>query len=528
MVCKRNSLWVFSLITSIVILCPFYGPSAKGGVNLVELEKMVRPAVVTIETYDKKGKSLGSSSGFFINKQGHLITNYHVLKGAYRAMVKTFDGKEYSVKLVLAESETTDLIKVSVDIAEQMVKFIEVSQNMPDVGERVILVGSPLGLEQTVSEGVISGIRDIPTIGKIFQISAPLHPGTSGGPVLNVKGQVIGIITFGTWDAEQNMGFAVCGEQLSTLKLAKNKKSLAEWTSSVPEREIDVWNLYLKGLMFVWAGDYEKSLDCVQKVIDANLFSAEAWFSAGCIYSKLGRHQEEIQAYKQTIRIRPVKLHDHLILARAYFYLGMTYDELGRHLDAMEAYKQLIRINPDFADAHYNLGNTYSNLGRYSEAVEAYTEAIRLRPDHAEAYYNLGLAHSKFGRYQEEIEAYKQAIRIKPNYAKAYYNLGVSFDGLCRYQDAIEAFKQAIRIKPDYVDAQCYLGAAYGKLGRHREATEAFKQAIRIDPDCAKAHFNLGLTYLLVGDKSSAREEYRILKDLDKDLANEIFDLIYK
>ncbi|MBA7631579.1 Photosystem I assembly protein Ycf3 [subsurface metagenome] len=563
---KRNRFCVLTFIASIVLFCPFYGPSAIADVNLVELEKIVKPAVVTIETYDKKGKPLGNGSGFFINKQGHLITNYHVLKGAYSTIVKTFDGKEYPVKLILAESETTDLIKVSVDIPEQMVKFIELSQNTPEVGERVIVVGSPLGLEQTVSEGIVSAIRDIPTIGKIFQISAPSFPGSSGGPVLNMKGQVIGIVTFGTWNAEQNMDFAVSGEQVLTLKLGKNKKSLTEWTSSVPEKEIDVWNLYLKGLMFIWVGEYEKSLDCFQKVIDANKFSAEAWFYAGYLYGKLGRHQEEIEAYKQTIRIRPVSLREHLILDRAYLHLGITCYELGRYQDAIEAYKRVIRINPDFADAHYNLGMTYSKLGHDSEAIESYKRAISVNPAYAEAYYNLGTTYGNLGRYQQEIKAYRQAIHFKPDYAKAYLNLGAAYDGLgqykaaieaakqairikpddamdyamaylnlgigygklSRYQEAIEAFKQAIRIKPDFAKAYLNLGGTYGNLGRYREEIKVLKQAIRIKPNYVRAHFFLGYAYTLVEDKESAFEEYEILKTLDKDMANQLFNLIYE
>lgn len=534
---KRNRFCVLYFIAVTLVVCPTFNASVIGNVNLVELEKMVRPVVVTIETYDKKGKPLGSSSGFFINKQGHLITNYHVLKGAYSAMVKTFDGKEYSVKLVLAESETTDLIKVSVDIPEQTVKFIELSQNTPEVGNLVIVVGNPWGLKQTVSEGVISGIRDIPAIGKVFQISTAVSlglsgsvaPGSSGSPVINMKGQVIGVATTGPWSGEQNICFAISGEQVLALNLQKNEKTPAEWTSSISGKETgQEWDLYLKGLVFIWAGEYEKSLVCFKKIIDLNKFSAGAWFYAGCCYDKLGRHLEEIEAYKQTILIKPVNLQDYLIVENAYLNLGIVYYELGRNSEAIKAYKQAININPDLADAHYNLGIIYSKLGRNNEAIEAYKHTIRIKPEHAEAHYNLGTTYGNLGRYQQEIKAYRQAIHIKPDYAKAYYNLGVSLDGLRRYQDAIEAFKQAIRIKPDYVDAQCYLGAAYGKLGRHREATEAFKQAIRINPNCAKAHFNLGLTYFLVGDKSSAREEYRILKDLDKDLANELFNLIYK
>ena len=81
-------------------------------VNLTKLIKKVQPAVVTIITYDKSNKVLSLGSGFFVNNKGHLITNYHVLKGAYRAEVKAYDGKKYLIKLVISEDKAMDLIKV--------------------------------------------------------------------------------------------------------------------------------------------------------------------------------------------------------------------------------------------------------------------------------------------------------------------------------------------------------------------------------------------------------------------------------
>ena len=106
---------------------------------------------------------------------------------------------------------------------------------------------------------------------------------------------------------------------------------------------------------------------------------------------------------------------------------GVAYDSLGRYQDAVEAYKQTIRIKPDYADAHYNLGVAYYKLGRYQDAIEACKQTIRIKPDYAKAYINLGVTYYKLGRYQDAVEAYKQAIRIKPDFADAHYNLGVAY-----------------------------------------------------------------------------------------------------
>jgi tetratricopeptide (TPR) repeat protein len=125
----------------------------------------------------------------------------------------------------------------------------------------------------------------------------------------------------------------------------------------------------------------------------------------------------------------------------AHNNLGIVYSRLGRYQDAIEAYKQAIRIKPDYAEAYYNLGNACSNLGRWQEAIESYKQAVRIRPDLAKAHYNLGTACGELGRWQEAIEAFSQTIRIKPDYAEAYYNLGVAYLTTGNKGSALEEYK---------------------------------------------------------------------------------------
>lgn len=421
-------------MASIVLLCPSYGLSAKGDVNLVELAKKVRPAVVLIETFDKDKKRLGGGSGFFINQKGHLITNYHVLKGAYTAEVKTYDGRMYSVKLVLAERQDVDLIKVLVDIPEKATKFVQVTNTVPEVAERVLVVGSPLGLEQTVSEGIVSAVREIPTIGKIFQISAPISPGSSGSPVVNMKGQVIGVATFQIIEG-QNLNFAVSGENVLDLKSEKKGKALKEWTSDVSNKQTkSAMNLYLNGIKLIWTGEYEKALNSFKKALEEDSRYEMAWRGIGYCYHELARYEEAIEANKQAIRIDPNS-------ARGHFGLGWTYQELGRYQEAIQAYKQAIGINPDEAVPYYFLGDAYSDLGRYQEAIEAYKQAIRIKPDFAIAHFSLGIVYTLAGRYTEALEAFKQAIRIKPDYAKAHCGLGLGYLLLGDKSSALDEYK---------------------------------------------------------------------------------------
>jgi formylglycine-generating enzyme required for sulfatase activity len=232
----KRIILVLSMTTALLATSP-----ARAQVDLTEIVKKIQPAVTTIITYDQDEKILGQGTGFFIDKKGHLLTNYHVLKGSHGAVIKTFGGKVYQIKSVVAASEDADLIKVSVEIPEKAVKFVQISRTVPQVAERVLVVGSPMGLEQTVTEGIVSAVREIPSIGKFLQLSAAISPGSSGSPVVNMKSEVVGVATFQLVEG-QSLNFAVCSEQILALKSLPKAKSLAEWTLDFPdiEAQLDV------------------------------------------------------------------------------------------------------------------------------------------------------------------------------------------------------------------------------------------------------------------------------------------------
>ncbi|HHT9130186.1 MAG TPA: tetratricopeptide repeat protein [Candidatus Brocadiaceae bacterium] len=454
--------------------------------NLPTIVKKIQPSVVAVVTYDKKGEVLGQASGFFIGKDGNVITNIHVFDGCTSAQVKTADGNVYNITKTLAEDKEGNLIRVSANIPPKAVHPLTLSASLPKVGEKVIVVGSS-GLERPVSDGIISGIREIPTFGKIMKITAPLSPGYSGSPVINMKGEIIGLVTFQITEGH-DLNFTIHSKRITKLIPDKNK-TFAEWV----EGRTGEWfssseGLYSKGLSFLFSGDYENALSYFEEAVRKNS--------------------------NQTA---------------ASFQIGYCKANLGRYAEAIEAYKQAIRIKPDNADAYHSMGVAYTNLGRYTEAIETFKQEIHIEPNCAEAYYNLGVLYSGLGRYAEAIKTFKEAIRNKPDFAKAHYILGVTYGKLGRYTEAIEAFNLAIRFNPDLTEAYCKLGTAYDGLGRYTKAIETFKLAIRIDPNCAEAHYILGVTYFSIfADKGSALEEYKFLKNLDMGLANKLFNLIYK
>src|SRR5215213_10655407 len=147
--------------------------------SLPALVKRVKPAVVAISTYDSTGEALMTGSGFFLTP-GQVVTNLHVIRGAVRAEIKTLDGKGkiFPVNGTVAIDEEGDLALLSVDMpAERVARSTELAKELPDEGETIFVLGNPLKLEGSVSDGIVSAVREVPNSYRIIQITAPISHG---------------------------------------------------------------------------------------------------------------------------------------------------------------------------------------------------------------------------------------------------------------------------------------------------------------------------------------------------------------
>ena len=176
-------------------------------------QKAFRSTVLLVME-DKNGQPLSLGSGFFV-KQGQIATNLHVVEGATRGYAKLV-GKDtkFNVEGYTAIDEKRDLIILKVTAFGTQAISLG-NSDLAQVGETVYAVGNPRGLEGTFSDGIISSIRPVGS-DKLIQMTAPLSPGSSGGPVLNRKGEVIGVSVFTIRDG-QNLNFAIPSNYLKTL-----------------------------------------------------------------------------------------------------------------------------------------------------------------------------------------------------------------------------------------------------------------------------------------------------------------------
>src|SRR6185503_18351551 len=225
--------------------------------------------------------------------------------------------------------------------------------------ESVVVIGNPLGLEGSVTNGIVSAVRDIPTFGRIIQITAPISSGSSGSPVVNMQGQVIGIATLQITGG-QSVNFAIPSERISQLQVA-SMMSLADLVASTGRnKRAKAVQFFRDGLSFLSKDDCEKAVES-----DSNY--AEAWAQSGFCNEKLGRHAEALEASRKAVNLRPS--------AESYFNIGLASFYLKQYKDAAEAYRQSIKLDPyNAADAYYALGLVYRDWGKADEEIQAYKQ----------------------------------------------------------------------------------------------------------------------------------------------------------
>lgn len=205
--------------------------------DLPELIKKVEPSVVLISTTGKDGG--GTGSGFVIDKDGTVVTNVHVIRGASKATVKLADGTKGEVTGIKLLLPRKDIAIVTVNLPKDKLHPLPVSSQVPDKGISTAAFGAPYGLSFTASEGIISSLRPAEdmemaekTEGMWLQTTTPISPGNSGGPLVDMFGSVVGMNTM-QLTIGQNLNFAIsCKDVYEAIEQAPEKAKALE---NVPE-----------------------------------------------------------------------------------------------------------------------------------------------------------------------------------------------------------------------------------------------------------------------------------------------------
>jgi tetratricopeptide (TPR) repeat protein len=392
-------------------------------------------AVVVVVAVNEQAGTISQGSGFVVRQDGAIATSYHVINAASKIHVKAGEHLFVVEGLLYADIEN-DVAILKID-AQKLPTIRLVELDKFQVGEKVFVISSPSGLENTVSEGILSGVRKVDTARNILQITAAISPGSSGAPVFNAKGEAIGIATFLVAEA-QNLNFAM------PVSLIRDKLSA---TKVVAAGE-------------ACSADFTKTADC--------------WFYQGVAYGSNGMYEKSVEAFMKAIQIREN-------FSAAYVNLGVSYIGLGRYTEARRAFEKAIQIKPDSDEAYENLGAVYGKLGMYNDAIQTLKKAIAMNGESSHAYYNLGVNYAVTENYKEAVEALKEAIRVQPDFAAAHGLLGVTYGKMKQYKMASDALKQSIRLKPDDPKSHYSMGEIYLALKDRPSALDEYKILQKLD-----------------------------------------------
>jgi tetratricopeptide (TPR) repeat protein len=379
------------------------------------LAKRARSAVVSIEVFDDEGNLAGTGSGFFVSSDGLLVTNYHVIKGASTAVAKTASGERLSIKGAVYFDRDNDL---AVLLPEgKTFPFLPLgSSSEIEVGDDVAVIGNPLGLEGSLSEGIISGKRDLtaqqqqhasptPVPGAYnqhyppprnfnlpfdkpnwLQITAPISPGSSGSPVLDATGNVIGIATMLLREG-QSLNFALPAEVVIAM-LETHKQQARKQRPLVTFKEL------------LWQEDQ------IQNILEVVFNNSPEWEKAYEAY-KNARHVQigrdaEIAVYRDTFGMAPVKtepvdwasvlelakvlldkypdrVHGWELLGNVYVGMNLPGDAILAYKQATALAKQQNDVAPTIPGIWGELGSTYEKMQQTTEARYAFSQAVVLQ-----------------------------------------------------------------------------------------------------------------------------------------------------
>lgn len=502
-----------------------------------EVFEIASKSTVVVMKHDGKGKALGFGSGVVL-PGGDIATNCHVVEGAVKISVRS-SGKDYPAIMRYSDWER-DVCSVSVAGNMQNTPITMGSTKRLMTGKPVYAIGSPQGLELTLSDGIVSSLREVEG-GNYIQTTAAISPGSSGGGLYDENGALVGLTTFYLAEG-QNLNFAVPVEWITDLPKRHNSNHLTvesntSWMNKAIELEsLKAWSLLINhclrwtksypndanawhGLGFAYSslGQYTKAIESYQLAIRINPEHSRAWYNLGIAYGFSGLHAKSLESYQQAIRFNSDN-------SSAWYNLGIAYNDSGQYSKAIESYQQAIRINPEKATAWTNLGNTYNHSGQYLNAIESFQQAIRINPEDELTWFNLGNIYVDFGQPAKAIESFKQAIRINPEYANAWSNLGLCYHTSGQYAKAIESYQKAIQFNSEHPKAWLGLGNAYIYSSQHTKAIESFQQAIRVNPQDDSAWYNLGWCYRTSGQSNKVTEVYKRLKALNSAKADDFFN----
>jgi tetratricopeptide (TPR) repeat protein len=408
-----------------------------------ELFRHAKDGTVLIVAINDSAHSVSMGSGFFVNDEGLLVTNAHVIEESSRLYVYARDQVIYAAPQVVASDPDLDLAALRVPWTDGQI--LALVSDLPSEGTDVIAVGYPritdilqmgFALHATAGTGTVSGVvqgrsRTKGRPSRFIQTTGILNFGNSGGPLVNMEtGQVAGMVvttvpyqerakdragmTIGSVTMKSGIGYSIPApviqqwlesHQLAMRASAPRRTFTESGTEPTAERSFATGHL-LHTIALVLRHDS----DLLQLAIDhyenaAAMKPDAAWMTRnlGQAYAAVGQWDRALEVYLKGLDQTP---HDAALLSDA----GLACERTGRRDRAVEFYRAAVRADPRSGRAHNNLGHLLQDMGRVDDAIVEFRKAIALEPGLGPAAYNLGSALEAKGLKEEALKTWQMFL----------------------------------------------------------------------------------------------------------------------
>jgi S1-C subfamily serine protease len=448
--------------------------------NAEQIIEQNKPALVSIwfhsdnyysyYYYEDKDTVVLNGSGFIFSPEGIIGTNYHVIDGFDSILVKTSDEVFHNAELLLVDEKNDIAIIRILDSVRQEYPVVNLgNSNDPKVGQVIYAVGSPLGFEYTISEGIIAAIRNdekvdfndpytyeliTRTFDKVLQITAAISPGNSGGALFSAKGKVIGVTSY-SYGFYGNLNFAIAINSFKDLINSVDFANLENNEDFIKRREENLFNTnyrlannYKNRLYSTWY--YSKQVDTMtvldtfvlkqDSVNQINLIKAERYFNK-CLELKPDSfyiYQDMIDLY---VFVEDFKMAEDLYISiRERFdsdsllntlssSLAMAYSTSKDYEKALTFYKKMLKLDTSDVFIYYQIANTYEMMKKFKKAIKGYVNVIKRDSGYTQAYVQLGKIYfEKYEDYDKSNKYLMEALQREIlQYGYSSYNLDLHY-----------------------------------------------------------------------------------------------------
>ena len=498
--------------------------------DLKDIIAETKQATFTVYTYDEYGSPSGSGSGFFIDENGTAITNFHVLDGSTKAVIKTEDGVEYEIDQVVASDEKWDIAKFTIkNKTRKDFQYLTFTDKVVEQGDKVYNISAPLGLEHTVSEGIVSSLRS-DSHGKVIQITAPISPGSSGSAILDEQGKVMAVATFQKRGG-QNLNFGVSIDTDRLVMLTQND-FLKKYPNFNKKDNFIILNIPDEG-------DGDVTLHALEFKPDATIAylsytNLDMAYESLVIWCELNAGDESFtikdkdrnkkyHVVSSTIGVDKASGTDVALASNYRFkvYFPAIKDELN-NIDiatgtttrdwkfpniSLNQYREKIAYDSEKYIKEY----AYSTMhkGDLEEAVSIFSSILEETPEDVQALNAMGIISYVIDNNMDALHYFSKAIETHPNNTLGLHNRSYLYKHQKEYAKALDDISKVISIDAAQPDNYYFRAMIYVEQEKYEEAIKDFSKALdSVDfKEESLIYFYRALCYAQVGKIQKAKDD---------------------